>query len=119
MKVSIVTQGLGVKSGGPSRSILALSQGLRASGVELHIHTSNSEDNPNLIEDDWIKCVNVKSSGLFGYVSGFKKMLSSTDAQLYHIQGLFSYIPMIAPWLIRKLGKPYIVAPRGMLYANA
>lgn len=119
MKVSIVTQSLGIKSGGPSRSVVALFKGLLEKGVDIDILTTNIDRNPNIIQADRILSVNSNNSGLFGFVPGVCKLLRQSKSQLFHIQGLFSYIPTIAPLIARSKHIPYIIAPRGMMYKNA
>ena len=104
MKVIHVTPGLGVKSGGPSRSVFNLVKHLREEGVDAEIVTMNHIDNPNISDAPFIKSFDVKRSLPFGLNLKFGSFLVRHLGDIFHIQ---------------RKGIPYIVAPRGMLYANA
>lgn len=119
MKISIIVQNLGVKSGGPSRSVIALAKGLRNAGVDTEIITSNNSENPNIYSGEIVVCLQQNKPRPFGYVCGFIQLLLSSSCSIFHIQGMFSYIPMISPYIARSLHIPYVIAPRGMMYANA
>ena len=119
MKIAHIIQCLGVKSGGPSRSVYNIVKGLRENNVDAFILTTNVASNPNIDSDEWIKCIDKKEPGMFEYTKGFARLIRHSVADVYHIQAIFSHAPIIAPSIIRKMGKPYIISPRGSLYANS
>lgn len=119
MKIAHIIQCLGAKSGGPSRSVYNLVKGLRTNNVDALLLTTNVVSNPNIGSDEWIECINKKEPGMFEYTKGFDRLIRNSIADVYHIQALFSHASIIAPRIIRKMGKPYIISPRGTLYANA
>lgn len=119
MKVIHVTPGLGVKSGGPSRSVFNLVKHLREEGLDAEIVTMNNIDNPNISDAPFIKSFDVKSSLPFGLNLKFGSFLVRHLGDIFHIQCLYTYPTIIATWIAQRKGIPYIVAPRGMLYANA
>lgn len=119
MKIAHIIQCLGVKSGGPSRSVYNIVKGLRENNVDAFILTTNVASNPNIDSDEWIKCIDKKEPGMFEYTKGFGRLIKQSVADVYHIHALFSHAPNIAPFILRKMGKPYIISPRGSLYANS
>ena len=119
MKIAHIIQCLGVKSGGPSRSVYNIVKGLRDNNVDASILTTNVASNPNIGSDEWIECIDKKEPGMFEYTKGFDRLIRHSVADIYHIQAIFSHASIIAPSIIRKMRKPYIISPRGSLYANA
>lgn len=119
MRVAQIIPSLGKKSGGPSRSVYALTKGLRTVGCETEILTNNYLVNPNIVSEGWIKAINVEKVRPFEYNPTFKKMVVESDYDLYHIHSIYSYPTTIAARVARKKGKPYIIAPRGSLYQKA
>ena len=119
MRVAQIIPSLGRKSGGPSRSVYTLTKGLRIAGCETEILTNNYFLNPNIVSEEWIKAIDVGKVRPFEYNPAFKKMMIESDYDLYHIHSIYSYPTTIAARIVRRKGKPYIVAPRGSLYQQA
>lgn len=119
MKVIHITPGLGVKSGGPSRSVYNLVKQLREEWVDAEIVTRNILSNPNVAADPFILSYDVKKPLPFGLDSKYKSFLEKHLGDIFHIESIYTYPTIIAAWIAQRKGIPYIVAPRGMLYANA
>ena len=120
MKVAQIIPCLGKNSGGPSRSVYSLSQGLREVGVDIVILTQDYACNTNIVAEDWIDALPVNKVKPFEYNPEFKKLLKDRirqgDIQLFHINSVYSYPTFIAASLARKAHLPYIITPRGSLY---
>lgn len=119
MKVIHVTPDLGVKSGGPSRSVYNLVKQLREEGIDADIVTMNRVSNPNIADDSFILSYDVKHSLPFGFNIKYWSFLKQHAGDIFHIEGIYNYATILGTRIARKKGIPYIVAPRGMLYANA
>ena len=119
MKIAQVIPCLGGKSGGPSHSVYELTKGLRQLGTETVILTTDYLSNPNIANDDWIICNREKKGRFFEYNPGLKKIIMDSDFDLYHIHSVYTYPVTIAPFVLNKKKKPYIISPRGSLYDSA
>ena len=119
MRIAQIIPGLGLKSGGPSRSVCNLTKGLRNIGLEAEILTNNVLTNPNICDESWIKAVEQKRDRPFGYNSRFRSLLSDSSYDIYHIHSVYNYTSLISALVARKKSLPYIIAPRGSMYRNA
>ena len=72
MKVAHIIPDLGVKSGGPSRSVLNTVEGIRARKVDADILTYDCLDNPNIAEGNYIRTVPYTQRLPFAYNYHYK-----------------------------------------------
>jgi glycosyltransferase involved in cell wall biosynthesis len=119
MKVAQIIPGLGICSGGPSRSVFDLTKGLRSIGIDASIYTNDDPSDPLLSKEHWIFAARYNKHRLWGYNPAFSKLIKSSSADLFHIHSIYSYSSTIASHIARKRGIPYIIAPRGSLYQSA
>lgn len=119
MKIIHITPGLGVKSGGPSRSVYNLVKQLRMEGIDAEIVTRNDLANPNISEEGFIKAYDVNKIYPFAFDLKYSAFLKSHLGDVFHIESIYNYPTIIGTWIAQHKSIPYIVAPRGMLYANA
>jgi glycosyltransferase involved in cell wall biosynthesis len=126
MKILMVVPALGEVYGGPSKSVLELTEAIGKQGVSLDIITtnangSNSLDVPLL---SWTITENYRIK-YFPYwnFADYKFSWSLTgwlfqnvgDYDLVHTNAIFSYPVLPAYWSCQFAKVPYIVTPRGML----
>lgn len=119
MKVLHTISGLNCSSGGPTACTYNLLKGLRSGGVEADVLTLKPLDPADKIvgDDDFIIAVDNDAANPFVYSRNFRdyiKMHGKYD--IYHANGLWTYPTYITAKAARKAGKPYIIAPHGMLY---
>ena len=119
MKVAQIVPCLGNRSGGPSRSVYNLSQGLRELGLLCDIITCNYQDDENIAPEDWIKVIELPQRRVFEYAPGFLSLLQHSQYDLLHIHSIYTYPVTIAAFWAKRNNIPYIIAPRGSLYPKA
>lgn len=121
MKVLYTISSLAFSSGGPSQSTTLTLKGLWNKSVNAEIIAfDHREDDINVLENEkthFLPFVN----GRFKYSTAYKLKLISLmkNMNIFHIQGVWQYPSYIAAKQARKLNKPYIITPRGMLYPQA
>ncbi|WP_041238546.1 glycosyltransferase [Gloeothece citriformis] len=126
MKILIVTPSLGNIYGGPSKSVIELTQALGDQGVEVDLVTTNANGLSSLDVPlyEWI----IKSTyrlQYFSYLSlnDYKFSWSLTKwlfqnvkhYDIVHTNAIFSYPILPAYWACQYYQVPFIVTPRGML----
>ena len=116
MKVAHIIPDLGVKSGGPSRSVLNTVEGIRARKVDADILTYDCLDNPNIAEGNYIRTVPYTQRLPFAYNYHYKDLFRTKIYDIYHIHSIYSYPTYYAPSYAKAHKKPYIITPRGSLY---
>ncbi len=109
---------LDVKSGGPAMSVYLTLKGIRCLGIDAEIIQFQIADESNLIGRD-IPVHNARRpfEKMFGYSPRLhSEILSLGDFDIYHAQGVWQYNTYAIVDIARRLGKPYVITPRGMLY---
>ena len=117
MKV-LYTGTLDVNAGGPAFSTYNTMRGLNAIGVETHVLMYEMGSNGKLIGDDVpIHYAKKPIDHIFGYSPSYKKEIKACgDFDIYQAQGVWLHNTYALVDVARKLGKPYLITPRGMLY---
>ncbi|MBP5366424.1 MAG: glycosyltransferase [Bacteroidales bacterium] len=112
------TGSLDVRSGGPAMSAYLTMKGLAQNGVQAELLMYDLDANGQLIGDD----VAVHYAGRpFGnrlaYSPTYKRHIAECgDFDIYHAQGVWQWPTYALASYARKVGKPYLITPRGMLY---
>ena len=109
---------MGIHSGGPSRSVLSLTKGLRDISVDSVIITNNDTTDSLISTEPWIHAVPYHRNFL-KYNHRFKRELQICDYELFHVHSVFSYPSTIAMRVAEKRTIPFIVSPRGSLLKTA
>lgn len=112
---------LNVKSGGPALSCWLTIKGLRSIGVDTEVIMPPLEEGDTLIDDASNPIYYAKPKlGTLAYVPGLKSILTKiSNADLYHIQGVWMLHGLTVSRFAKNNNKPYIVTLRGMLYPQA
>lgn len=121
MKVLHIISSLSFSSGGPSQSTTLTLKGLWNKDVNAEIIAfDHVEGDINVLENEKTHFLPFVR-GRFKYSSAYKSKLMSlmTNVSICHIQGVWQFPSYIGAKLARKLNKPYIITPRGMLYPQA
>lgn len=109
---------LAASAGGPAMSTYLTLKGLRLQGVDAQIIMGALQNDDKLRGED-VPMHFVKSKGItpLRYAPSFKKdVLSLGNFDIYHAQGVWQWNTYALASAARKLGKPYLITPRGMLY---
>ena len=117
MKV-IHTGTFDVNAGGPAMSTYYTLLGLRQLGVEAQLFTQPLSSTGRFIGNEVpMNFSKAPVEHKFLYIPSFKKNLSDVgDFDIYHAQGVWQYPTYALADVARKLNKPYLITPRGMLY---
>lgn len=109
---------LDVNAGGPAMSTYLTLKGVRDFGVDAEIMMQPLSMNGRLGGDKVPVHYSHKAvEKRFSYVPSLKKdILSLGNYDIYHAQGIWQYPTYAMVDVARKLGKPYLITPRGMLY---
>ena len=111
MKVLHVISGISRKSGGPARSSQGLVAALCKAGVDAWIWPLDGAE-------PWIEGVR-KVSGIVGFKQAARTPLPRSwrldEFDLVHIHGIWEPRLHKVAVMCRKVGVPYVIAPRGML----
>lgn len=112
---------LDVNSGGPALSTYLTMRGLRSCGIEAEMLMPPLQQGGKLIADDvTVHYTQPITFARFGYMSGVKDLLRDLKGyDLYHVQGLWQYLGHSVATHARKVGIPYVLTLRGMLYPQA
>ena len=126
MKILVVVPALGSIYGGPSKSVVELTQALGKKGVDIDLVTTNANGDRalNVPLNCWLEKENYRIQ-YFSYlaIKDYKISFSLTkwlwnnveNYDLVHTNAIFSYTILPAYWACKKDKVPYIVTPRGML----
>lgn len=117
MKV-LYTGTLDVNAGGPAFSTYNTMRGLNAIGVETHVLMFEMGKGGKLIGDSVpIHFAKRPLEKVFNYSLSYKREIKACGKfDIYQAQGIWQYNTYAVVDVARKLGKPYIITPRGMLY---
>ena len=126
MKILVVVPALGSVYGGPSKSVVELTQALGNRGIDIDLVTTNANGSDSL--DVPLNCWIAKEFYRIQYfpywaIKDYKISFSLTkwlwnnvkNYDLVHTNAIFSYAILPAYWACQKDRVPYIVTPRGML----
>ncbi len=111
--------------GGPIKSVHELNKWLIKKGVEVIVYTTNV-DGPDILNVPVNQPVDVDGVKVFYFKSSFPRWFYSfkmhcaivknlKDFDLIHITSVFLAISALGSYYARKLNKPYVISPRGML----
>ena len=118
MKVLNTIPGLSSKSGGPSTCTLDMMEGLYDIGAEVDLLTVSSDDMLGR-GCPWLKEVPNDCKMPFVISRNIQKFLWQSNYDLYHANALWMGSTHDTCRIARKLHKPYILSPHGMLYPTA
>lgn len=112
---------LNVNAGGPALSMRLTLKGLEKAGVEtVALSEPITVDGQLIASDVNVHFTNKPMCGSFAYVNNIYKCLKQEkNVDIYHIHGTWMYHGLAISRYANKLGKPYLVSPRGMLYPQA
>jgi len=117
--------------GGPIASVHGLNKALVENGIDVTVYTTNIGIETEVpvdkeVDINGVKVVYFRLSRIFGFAidlswqfsiemaKALRRNISKFD--LVYINGLWNYPAAISCYYSRHYNKPYIVAPRGMLY---
>lgn len=117
MKI-LYTGTLYLSAGGPAYSTYHAMKGLQALGVDSAVLMYDRGSSERLIGSDVdILYAPQPFESTFAYSRAYKRLLLDTpDVDIYQAQGIWQYPTYALASAARKLHKPYIITPRGMLY---
>lgn len=120
MKI-LYTGTLDVNAGGPAFSTYHTMKGLNAIGVQTELLSYELGESGKLIGMDVpIHFVKRPCEPIFGYSPTYKRSIRDCgDFDIYQAQGIWQYNTYALVDVARKLHKPYVITPRGMLYPQA
>ncbi len=112
---------LDVRSGGPALSMSLTMKGLEHAGVECVGLSEQPLDGSRLYDPSQrVRLTHRGKYAPFAYVDNIGPILrDEADTDIYHIHGTWMHHGLAVARHARRHGKPYIVAPRGMLYPQA
>jgi len=124
MNILQTVGGFGAKSGGPSTCIydlLTAIHDLKPTPVVdlLTPEVNDSDDQMMGVGEEWIKSVPNDYITPLSISRNMSRFLSDSDYDIYHTNGLWMHINHVTCLTARKKGKPYVITPHGMLYAEA
>ncbi len=122
MKILHTISSLGTNSGGPTTCSYNLVKGLISIGIEADILTNRVNDPKDRLisEEQFIKTIAPTRYPRFGYSGEMKEWLMEYNQyDLYHANALWQYSSHITAVCARKMKKPYLLSPHGMLYPEA
>ena len=105
-------------SGGPAMSTYLTIKGLRQLGVDTQIIRIKPLDGEILRGDDVpMHIIESTPRTALGYAHSYKRdVIKAGEFDIYHAQGVWLWNTYAMVDAARKLGKPYLITPRGMLY---
>jgi glycosyltransferase involved in cell wall biosynthesis len=118
MKILHTIPSMGVNSGGPALSTFLTVKGLRNENVSAEILTNQvyCKSDKLIASEDFIRVL-PPTDNKFVYSKHFKTfLLHNKQYDIYHVHSIWLYPTYITAKIARKLNKPYIITPRGMLY---
>lgn len=120
MKI-LYTGTLDVNAGGPAFSTYHTMKGLNTIGVQTELLSYELGASGKLIGMDVpIHFAKRPCEPIFGYSPTYKRSIRDCgDFDIYQAQGIWQYNTYALVDVARKLHKPYVITPRGMLYPQA
>lgn len=108
--------------GGPSTCTCDLMDGLMEVGAQVDLLTSCPTDEREKVvgrDRKWMRCVECDYRSPLALSKNTVDFLHSTVYDLYHANTLWLYPVHATCIYARKVGKPYVLSPHGMLYPTA
>lgn len=122
MKILHTISSLDIKYGGPPLSVYLLTKGLFQKNINTTLLTFRPAkvNTNNTLNEKFIKTLGVSNYSRFSYTTELLKYLKeNNDYDLFHGHGLWQYPNHKMAMFARKIKKPYILSPRGMLNKQA
>ena len=121
MKVLQTIGSLNAGSGGTSTCTYELVSAMNAVGFPVDVLTlrPQSPTERMLGEDSFIKAYPYDAQTPLAISRNLRRSLAGSNYDLYHTNGLWMDVNHATCAHARKIGKPYIVSPHGMLYPQA
>lgn len=121
MRILHTVSGFTAAGGGVTTCMYDLLTGLCRQGVDTRLLTMAPPAGATLYGsgENWIVGVLNDCRTPLAISRNLRRELESTDADVYHTNGLFMYANHITCKIARDKGKPYVISPHGMLYSNA
>ena len=112
---------LNVNAGGPALSMSLTLKGLEKAGVKTVALCEQIPSDGKLIAPDLnVRFTHSGKYVTFAYVDNIHECLKkAVDVDIYHIHGTWMHHGLAISRYARKVEKPYVVSPRGMLYPQA
>ena len=111
MKVIHIIGGISRASGGPARSSQALVAALNQAGCEAWLLSCTPGERAWI---DGVEHFEARQEGE-GLAAFFRRQLEAIRPDLVHLHGIWQWQIHVAAKVSRKMGIPYVIAPRGML----
>ncbi|QXP69081.1 glycosyltransferase [Polaribacter sp. R2A056_3_33] len=117
MKINHIISSIDKSSGGPARSVTHLIDSVLRNSNEIEIILNTLEsNNPIITKFDSTKgSLYFNKKGLLKYSRPLDVKLIDSDSDLFHGHGIWQLPVYQMAKIARKLNKPYIITPRGML----
>lgn len=112
---------LNVNAGGPAMSMNLTLKGLEKAGVRTVALCEEIPADGKLIASNLnIRFTHKGKYSTLAYVDNIYECLKEvSDVDIYHIHGTWMYHGFAVSRYANRMGKPYVVSPRGMLYPQA
>lgn len=112
---------LDVRAGGPALSMSLTMRGLEHAGVTCVGLCEAPLDGSRLYDPEQrVRLTHRSRFAPFAYVDNITECLrAEPDVDIYHIHGTWMHHGLAVAKYAKRQGKPYVVAPRGMLYPQA
>lgn len=118
MKVLQTIVSLSAKLGGPSTCVKDIVEGMYNRSFNITLLTVEEEDNLGR-GAGWLETVPNDYKTPLRLSSNINRYLQTTDYDVYHANTLWVYSTHATCKHARKIGKPYVLSPHGMLYPTA
>lgn len=121
MKVLQTISSLNAGSGGTSTCTYELVSAMNAAGFPVDLLTLRPASSADrmLGEEVFIKAYQHDAQTPLAFSRNLRRALAENDYALYHTNGLWMDVNHATCTHARKVGKPYIISPHGMLYPQA
>lgn len=121
MKVLQTIGSLNAGSGGTSTCTYELVSAMNEAGSPVDLLTLRPQSSTErmLGEDSFIKAYPYDAQTPLAISHNLRRALAESNYDLYHTNGLWMDVNHVTCAHARKIGKPYIVSPHGMLYPQA
>ena len=124
LRVLQTISGFGALSGGTSTCTYDLISAMHRQGGDVDLLTLKPNDPSDRLMgqgEEWIHALDYDAVTPYGYSRGMKRWLRERAGEydVLHANGLWMYSTHITCATARRLGKPYVITPHGMLYPDA